>query len=146
MISAASPSHIRILMAHIGFCKFLPRVIANAKQWSLKSTSRTARLVECNKNKMLDTIKVKTGLTLEKLNKGGQTGTTTTGNSGREFFSSKIVPVIAELVPAEAVTQTQENVLKLHQKLSVLLRIISSDVVVDMDAYKALVYDIEKLL
>ena len=54
---------------------------------------------------MLDTIKEKTGLRLEKLNKGGQTGTTT-GNAGREFFTSKIVPVVAELVPAEA----EENV------------------------------------
>ena len=125
------------------FCKFLPRVMTNVKKWSLKSTSRQAILVDYKKDVMLDKIKAVTGVTLEKLNKGGRSGTTTTGNSGRIFFSSKLVPVIQELIPESTV---QEKILQLHKKMSILLRIISSDKTVDITAYKTLVSDIEQLL
>ena len=55
-------------------------------------------MVENVKAKMLDAIKDRTSLTLEKLNKSDNSGTRT-GNVGRGFFFSKIIPFIVELVP-----------------------------------------------
>ena len=124
------------------FCKFLSRVIAKVNKWSLKSYSRQDQSVKVAKDKLLERIKNLTGLTLEQLNKGGHSGTTTTGNAGREFFSFKMVSVIVEIVPEAR----QADVLLLHKNMSVLLRIISSNSLFDKDAYKILVSDVETLL
>ena len=63
--------------------------------------------------------------------------------AGRSYFSSEIIPVIKELVPE---VNVQKNVLELHKSLSVSLRIISSNKLVDIEAYKSLIKEIENLL
>ena len=125
------------------FCKFLPRVMTRMKKWSVNSASHDARIVEFAKEKMLGDIKEKANITLERLNKGGHSGTTTTGNTGRDFFSNKLVPVLEALVPENDVPA---NVLMLHRKLSVVLRVISSDAMVDIIAYENFIKEIGLLL
>ena len=67
-------------------------------------------------------IEAKTGLPVEKVAKEGRTGTSTTGNVGRRFFSKETTSIIGEL----ASERDRENLLLLHCQISAVLRIISS--------------------
>ena len=125
------------------FIKFLGRVITCVKKWSLKEKSPQEILVGHANTKILKEIKEGADITMEKLNSGGHSGTTTTGNTGRKFFSQKLVPVVEKLIGDEAVRQT---VLTLHLKLSIVLRVISSNELINMDEYEKLVKEIGILL
>lgn len=125
------------------FIKFLSRVLAKALKWSFPKASRQFKLIEFQKERILKIIQSKTGLTLERLNKGGRSGTTTTGNAGRRFFSSELAPTLQELVDD---TNTRSDVLSLHRKISAVLRIISCDRKIDLDEYSRLVTKIGVIL
>jgi hypothetical protein len=74
----------------------------------------------------LDTLAQETGLVLDTPTSKG--GTTDTGNAAWRFFSPEVVPVLQRLFPDEC----KEQVLQLHHKLSVLLRVMTPTRKVDM--------------
>ena len=112
--------------------------MANVKVWAVKKLSTNDNHLKISKNRMITKIKTQTGVLLEQLNKGGMTGTTTTGNAGRRFFSAEMTPVLEELAPDES----RAVIIDIHTKMSVILRIISSNKVVDVTAFETIVKEL----
>ena len=71
---------------------------------------------------MLDIIEMDcNGLRLEQVQGSeGHTGTSTTGNSGRRFFSNEVVPAIKNLVDKKPSRGSVEGPSKLYSMCSVL--------------------------
>ena len=67
-------------------------------------------------------------------NSVAKTGGSTTGQIGREFFSSAFLSTILELVPEP----DRDNVAKLHRNLSVIFRVISCTRDVDLVKFEEL--------
>ena len=122
--------------------KFMPRVMSQANLWRLPKKSNKDNMNELARLHMLSSIKTKTGVGLDHLNKGGMTGTTTTGNAGRTFFSATMTPVLVDLVPDEH----KEHIRDVHIKMSVLLRVIESNQIVDIPSFEGTVKDLTTLL
>ena len=75
---------------------------------------------------MRDTIKERTGLRLDYVcSAGAKGGTSTDGKQARRFFSNECVPVVKDLLSKQHNKKHQENVLRLHNQLSLILRVIS---------------------
>ena len=74
-----------------------------------------------------------------------KTGGSTTGNDGRDFFRDRVDEaraVILEVVPAKFHVQIKE----LHTKISAILRIISCEEKVDVEAFRQLTLETNLLI
>ena len=107
------------------YLKVLYRCYADYQKWDEKPTV-IGEPVRKAKEKVCDAIRDATGLKLDYMNSaGGKTGTLTTGEQARRFFSNKGLPIIKELLSKPNNIKHQGSMLKLHQQLSIVLWVIS---------------------
>ena len=66
------------------------------------------------------------GVVMNVLCKDANTGTTTDGNAGRRVFSSKFIPCLQQLFNKSHKSTLLDNILKLHNYISAILRVVSS--------------------
>lgn len=66
-----------------------------------------------------------------------KTGTSTTGEQGRGFFSEEIIKTLENIIPEKY----REQLMCLHLQLSVILRVISYTGQIDVDAFQKLCLD-----
>ena len=128
-ISTSDQESITITHSYINGCtwylKLLYRSYADYQKWEEKSTVIGEPLRKARKL-VRDAIRDATGLKLDYVNSAGaKTGTSTTGEQARRFFSDKSLPIIKELLSKPNNIKHQENMLKLHQELSIVFRVIS---------------------
>ena len=127
--------------------KFFSKVAAGVKRWRLKDKASSAAIhQEAQKERMKTAIKSQTGITLDRLNKGGNTGSTTTGNAGRHFFTNEITQILEDLLVEAGVPEHVEAVKYIHIRMSVLVRIIASNRNVDLAKYNKLVVELHTKL
>ena len=96
------------------------------------------------KERVLNKLEEKHGLVLDKCAAGGtdKTGTSTTGNQGRRFFSEEVVKTVSEL----ATEKYRSDILKLHKDISVVLRVVSCTKQIDLDKFSNVCNDISEYL
>ena len=128
-ISDSDQHSITITHSYINGCtwflKLLYRCYTDYRKWEEKSSAFGDPVREA-KEEVRDAIKEATGLKLDYVNSaGGHTGTSTTGEQARRFFSDTSRPIIKELLSSRINMKYQEDMLKLHEQLSIVLRIIS---------------------
>jgi hypothetical protein len=76
--------------------------------------------LELSKKDWIDAVRQDTGMLMDSPCPDG--GTTDTGNTAFRFFSPEIVPTLKRLLPDEC----RDQVVEIHHKFSVLLRVVSS--------------------
>ena len=126
------------------FIKFLTRVHVHVLKWRVGKVTGQGQRIEAGKERVLKVIEEKcNGLRLERVQGGeAHTGTSTTGNAGRRWFSAKSIDAIKFLVD----DSQQEAVLDLHVKLSALLRVLSCAEHIKVDVFDRLVKETMLLL
>ena len=91
-----------------------------------------------SKDDVREAIANATGLRLDYVNpvcaKGG---TSTDGKQGRRFFSPQIKPVLEQLLSKTSNKKHKDNIILLHNQLSIILRIISCSSLIDVVKFKA---------
>jgi hypothetical protein len=121
VLSAPKGLHVRMRTED-----FMQHVIyrARAKVQKMGAGSRYTAIekmnLELSKKECIDVIHQDTGLLMDSPCPDG--GNTDTGGNAWRFFSPEIVPALKKLLPEES----QDVVLEIHYKLSVILRVASS--------------------
>ena len=113
------------------------RLHTNVFNWWVGKYSRQGQRLETGKTHELDRIEMDCNVLRLGQVQGseGHTGTSTTGNSGHQFFSNEVVPAIRNLVDENLL----EAVLKVHLNMSCILRVLSSSSYVNIEAFNQLV-------
>ena len=126
------------------FIKFLIRLHTHVFKWRVGKYSSQGQWLETGKTHVLDRIEMDcNGLRLEQVQGSeGHTGTSTTGNSGRSFFSNEVVPAIRNLVDENLL----EAVLKVYLNMSCILCVLSSSSYVNIGAFNQLVKETSPFL
>ena len=135
-ITSSDQHSVTITHAYINgtgwFLKFLYRCHIDYRSWIEHSDPR-GEPIRRSKERVLKHLEENHGLILDRCAAGGEkTGTSTTGNQGRRFFSEEVIETIEDLVPEKY----KENLLLLHKQLSVILRVVSFSGQVDVDAFQ----------
>ena len=104
------------------FLHILYRAKANLLTWAIRGEENQKRL-KTAKDSVVTSIQEKTGLKLDQMDSSaGNTGTSTTGQQGRRFFSYELREKIIESVPEKF----KQNFSRLMHMYSVILRAVSS--------------------
>ena len=144
------------------FVKFLALYKSKTFKWAVPADRRGDHF-RAEKGRILARIKDTTALTLEAAQGTGHTGTSTTGNSGRVFFSEVLKPVIDTIIPdkckkceAKEKEELKENpdkvfpkqcehkqaIMFLHKAMSTVLRINAAKQKIDVREFQLLTVDI----
>ena len=116
------------------FLKMLYRCHSDWPKWEQKAG--LGQHLDRSKKEVRDKIKLETGLRLDYVcSAGGKGGTSTDGKQGRRFFSDELLPIIEDLLSKVNNKKYQENLLKLHHQLSIILRIVSCTRKIDVEKF-----------
>ena len=116
------------------FMKLLYRCYADYTVWIEKAGYK--HILSTSKDTVRDAIKRETGLMLDYVcSAGAKGGTSTDGKQGRRFFSNEVVPVLKNLLSKQHNKKHLENILKLHNQLSLVLRVISCTQKIDVPKF-----------
>lgn len=123
------------------FMKMLYRVESDYRHWVEKS-GPVGDHVRAAKGRVFYKIQENTGLLLDQCSSsGGKGGTSTNGPQGRRFFSEELIETLHELTSKKNNQKYKDNLLILHQQLSVVLRVISCSRKIDLPKFRTLCYD-----
>ena len=115
------------------FMKIIVHLVACVFDWSESKTSHNHRFLEQARTDLQKKIKDATGIKWDYADATGQSGTTTTGNNCRRLLHDVTVrKLVTDAVP-EANRSKMEV---LGQRLSIILRVLSSKRKVDVEKYK----------
>ena len=148
-ITTSDQVHICVLHGLINctnwFLKVLARLECEYLQWIEKATSLGDPIRHAT-DRVQRKFDIEMGLRLNMVNRSNEkTGGSTTGNDGRDFFRDRVDEaraVILEVVPAKFHVQIKE----LHTKISAILRIISCEEKVDVEAFRQLTLETNLLI
>ena len=101
--------------------------------------------IEVARNKVRDSILTATGLRLDFVNSVcAKGGTSTDGKQARRFFTAASEPVLKAMLSKSHNMKHRDAILKLHNQLSIVLRIISCTRLINIEKYKQHVQDTMK--
>lgn len=116
--------------------KLLYRCHAKYHRWELKA--RMFDKVEKSRKRVKSIIMKNTGLNLDGVCRAGaKGGTSSDGPQGRRLFSEELIETFKEILNNEH----KDNFLKLHEQLSVILRIISCSHAINIPLFDRLCKD-----
>ncbi|CAF1171235.1 unnamed protein product [Didymodactylos carnosus] len=137
-ISSSDHHYITLTHQYINgttwFLNIFYRVKANLLTWAIRGERNQEKLRKA-KDSILTFIQEKTGLKLDQVDSSaGHTGTSTTGQQGRRFFSHELREKVIGSLP----TKHQGQMNKLMQMYSVILRAVSSTQLINVIELKTL--------
>ena len=139
-ISDSNNHSITITHSYINGCSWYLKLLypchADCQVWIESSTCKGDH-IRRSKEIVRETIKRETGLRLEYVNTAGATGgTSTTAAQARRFFSTNLQNVIRNLLSERNNMKHQANMLKLHEQLMIVFRVVSSRRKIKVEEFK----------
>lgn len=115
------------------FMKIVVHLVACVYDWTESKVSHNYRFLERARSDLQKKIKDSTGIKWDYADSTGQSGTTTTGNNCRRLLHDVDVrKLVTDCVPEMSRTKMEV----LSQRLSIILRVLSSKRKVDVEKYK----------
>ena len=125
---------LHALMRSVDFyMKIIVHLSACVFEWSESKASHNNRFLERARTDLQKKIKDSTGIKWDYADATGESGTTTTGNNCRRLLHD---PSVRNLVTSQVPEANRNKMEILGQRLSIILRVLSSKRKVDVEKYK----------